>query len=148
MSRWTSRREESLVVERRHAVGLLQLASRIVQEDEVEVGPVPELEARQLAVADDGKAGLARRRAAARRAVLRDELAPRLRAASNRATSSAVSVSRSLTFISGNAPSRSATAMRKIAVRWNTRIAFERRSASPSRDALRAALEQRRELVA
>ena len=34
-----------------------------------------------------------------------------------------MSVSRSLTFMSGNDPNRSATAMRKIAVRWNTRIA-------------------------
>ncbi len=41
----------------------------------------------------------------------------------NSSTSSAVSVSRSLTFISGSDPTRSAIAIRKIAVRWKTRIA-------------------------
>ena len=69
--------EEALVVERRIAVGLLLRAARVVQEHEVEIGPVAELEPRELAVADDRKTGLARRRAAARRAVLRDELAAR-----------------------------------------------------------------------
>ena len=53
-------------------------------------------------------------------------------------TSSAVSVSRSLTFISGNEPNRSATAMRKIAVRWNTRIASSIASTSRGASASRA----------
>ena len=68
--------EEAFVLERRHAVGLLLGAARVVQEDEIEVRAVAELEARELAVADDGEAGCARRRTASRRAVFRDELAP------------------------------------------------------------------------
>src|SRR5262245_17909285 len=68
--------EEALVVERRHAVGLLLVAARIVQEDEIEIRAVAELEAGELAVADDGEAGVARRRTAARLAVLRGELLP------------------------------------------------------------------------
>src|SRR5262245_7752376 len=69
--------EEALVVERRHAVGLLLLAARVVQEDEIEIRAVTELEAGKLAIADDGETGVARRRTATRLAVLRGELLPR-----------------------------------------------------------------------
>ena len=77
MSRCTSRLKKRSLSSGGIAVGLLLGAARVVQEDEIEIGAVAELEPRELAVADDGEAGLARRRAAARRAVFRDELAPR-----------------------------------------------------------------------
>src|SRR6185503_9980531 len=68
--------EEALVVERRHTIGLLLSAARIVQEDEIEVGAVTELEARKLAVANHREPRIAQRWTATRLAVLRRELAP------------------------------------------------------------------------
>src|SRR5216110_1891965 len=55
-------RKEPLVVERRRAVGLLLLTARIVQEHEIQIRAVAELEAAELAVANDRETGLARRR--------------------------------------------------------------------------------------
>ena len=69
--------EETLVVERRRAVGFLMRTARIVQKHEIEIGAIAELETRELAVADDGKPRFTQRRSAPRRAVLRDELVAR-----------------------------------------------------------------------
>ena len=57
-------------------------------------------------------------------------------------------MSRSLTFISGSEPSRSASAIRNIAVRWNTRIASSVASTSSGVGAAHRALEQLGELLA
>src|SRR6185503_20591548 len=68
--------EEALVIEWRHTVRLLLSATRIVQEDEIEIGAVAELEAGKLAVTNHREPRIARRRTATRLAVLRHELAP------------------------------------------------------------------------
>ena len=115
--RRVSRREEHGVVERLRAVGLLLLTGRVMQEHQIQVGAVTQLQATELAVGDDGKARRARRRRSRRSEAPRGgRPAPARRCASAASsTSSAMSVSRSLTFISGSDPARSTIATRNIA---------------------------------
>ena len=117
--------EEHLVVHDLRPGRALHLAGRVVQEHEVEVGAVAELDAAELAVGD-------RRPCPASRSCASsgphcgtpwrcDDLLPATATAPRATISSAMSVSRSLTFISGRRPVRSATATRNTATRWNCR---------------------------
>src|SRR6202035_4550571 len=51
--------KEDAVVERARSRGLLNLAARIVQKDQIEIGAITQLQASQLAVTGDGDAYLA-----------------------------------------------------------------------------------------
>src|SRR5260370_38476838 len=48
--------EEDAVVERPLALGLLKFSARIVQKDQIEIGPITQFQAPQLAVTPDGDA--------------------------------------------------------------------------------------------
>ena len=110
--------KEDLVIDRASPVGLLALAARVVEKHEIQIGGVTELHAAQLAVT--GRSIRTSRRPAPSShmgvpycAVICCQLSCIARST----ISSAISVRRSLTRMTGSRPVRSATATRKIAAR-------------------------------
>ena len=123
--------EEHLVVDDFRPGRLLRSPARIVQEHEVEIRSVAELHAAELAVARDRDPRGARppsSRSAARRSCA--TVCRQASASACSTISSATSVSRSLTCISGSRPVRSSIATRNVAARRNWRSASTCRSSS------------------